>query len=129
MRPTRAASICPICKEKIVGRTDKKFCSVSCKNDFHRRLHDANEKITQKIDKILHRNRKILLLILKKETQKTIPRIDLERQNFNFNYITGTYTNRKGKLYHYIYDFAWMEFSTQDILIVRNTKKLAASDD
>ena len=52
-------------------------------------------------------------------TQKKVPRLDLELRNFNFNYITGYYINKHGKVYHYVYDYAWMEFSTQEIMIVK----------
>ncbi|MBP7184901.1 MAG: hypothetical protein KBA06_05295 [Saprospiraceae bacterium] len=111
---------CPICKKNIVGRSDKKFCSSKCKNFFHTSLNHVNEVATQKIDKILHRNRKILLTLLgKKEVQKVISRIELDKMNFNFDYFTGNYVNAQGKTYNYVYDFAWMIFSTQDILIIR----------
>ena len=34
-------------------------------------------------------------------------------------YITHYYKNSQGKTYNYVYDFAWMEFSDNEILIVR----------
>ena len=50
-------------------------------------------------------------------------RLELTKMGFHFDYITGIYTNKEGKMYHNVYDFAWMEFSTQEILIVRKKKR------
>lgn len=58
-----------------------------------------------------------------KRNKMTIARLELAKMGFNFDYITGIYANRQGKAYHNVYDFAWMEFSTQEILIVRGKRK------
>jgi hypothetical protein len=41
------------------------------------------------------------------------------QKKFRFKYHTHTYTNANNKTYHYIYDLAWMEFSDDEILILR----------
>ncbi len=111
---------CRMCKAPFSGRADKIFCSVDCKNDYHVRLRRATAYAVRETDKILHRNRSILLEILgKNKTQKKVDRLVLEKKKFRFNYFTGSYTNSKGKLYHYVYDFAWMTFTDQEILIIR----------
>ena len=111
---------CLICKTAFRGRSDKKFCSISCKNSYHLQLKKANESFTDQIDKMLHRNREILLEIMGKEgKQKIISKFEMEKKGFLFRYITGYYINTQGKQYHYVYDFAWMEFSTQEVMIVR----------
>jgi hypothetical protein len=48
-----------------------------------------------------------------------IPRIILDRKKFNYDYFTGTYVNSRGNTYHHVYDFSWMIFSDQEVLIVR----------
>lgn len=102
------------------GRRDKLFCSVNCKNYYHSNLRSVTVKASKKIDIILHRNRSILLELLGKNgTQKKIKRIDLERKHFKFKYLTHFYKNKHGKTYHYVYDFAWMEFSDDEVLILR----------
>ena len=112
-----------MCKTPLRGRSDKIFCSIYCKNEYHLKLRRATAKIVKETDKILHRNRSILLEILgKNKTQKKIDRLILEKKKFRFNYFTGTYVNRRGKTYHYVYDFAWMSFSDQEVLIVRKIK-------
>ncbi len=110
---------CKLCKKKVNGRSDKIFCSVACKSIYHRRLADVTNQATIKIDKILHRNRSILLEIIgKRQTQLKVSRLKLEKKNFHFKYHTHYNTNKVGKMYHYVYDFAWMEFSNDEILII-----------
>jgi len=55
----------------------------------------------------------------KNSKQKKIDGKILDRKKFNRNYITGYYINSKEKMYHLVYDFAWMEFSDGEVLIVR----------
>ena len=101
------------------GRADKKFCSIKCKNEHHNKAKASNRIITKQIDDILHKNRLILVDLMGERKKKKVDRLLLEAMRFNFNYITGIYRNSQGKLYHYVYDFAWMEFSNQEIMIVR----------
>lgn len=111
---------CKICKKSLKGRNDKMFCSIECKNYYHVNLRSTTNKVAQSIDRILHRNRSILLEILgKNNTQKKVNRILLSKKKFNFKYMTHFNINSKGKTYHFLYDIAWMEFSDDEILIVR----------
>ena len=111
---------CKVCQKEIVGRYDKIFCSVKCKNIYHRHLSAEAKSVAKRIDSILHRNRNILFELMPEGKSKIrIKRIHLDKKKFNYNYHTHTYINSQGKLYHYIYDFAWMEFSTDDIMIVK----------
>lgn len=59
----------------------------------------------------------------KRQTQIKIPMIKLEKKKFNFNYITKYTINKQGKEYRYVYDFAYMTFSSDEVLIIRMTKK------
>ena len=111
---------CKLCKKKLVGRSDKIFCSVACKSKYHRKLNEVTNQATTKIDKILHRNRSILLEILGKKRPKIIVnRIVLENKKFRFQYHTHLHVNKAGKTFFYVYDLAWMSFSSDTILIVR----------
>lgn len=75
---------------------------------------------TKKIDSILHRNRSVLLEILGKNTkQKKVNRIILDKKNFKYSYMTGFHVNNQGKTVHHVYDFSWLIFSDEEVLIVR----------
>jgi len=111
---------CKICKKAIIGRTDKKFCSIKCKNFYHSNLRRVTDKEVVEINSILHRNRSILLEILgKQKIQIKVKRIVLAKKKFRFKYMTHFHINKFGKMYHHVYDFAWMEFSDDEILIIR----------
>jgi hypothetical protein len=111
---------CEQCKKEFLGRSDKRFCSLTCKNKFNYDVKKKTKDYAKGIDKILHRNRVILQTLMGEKRKKMmIDRLELEETGFNFTYMTRTYLNSLGKRYYYVYDFAWMEFSTQEILIVQ----------
>ena len=111
---------CKICKKRIKGRTDKIYCSSSCKNFYHINLRKVTAIEVVDIDKILHRNRSILLEVLgKQKVQVKVKRLVLAKKKFRFKYMTHFHINKSGKFYYHLYDFAWMEFSDDEVLIVR----------
>ena len=111
---------CKICKKIIKGRTDKIFCSADCKNYYHKHLRYAAKQAAIQINEYLKRNYSILLELLgKNKIQIKVYRNILEQKKFRFKYHTHSHINSKGKTFHYIYDIAWMEFSDDEILIVK----------
>ncbi len=112
---------CPNCEKEFKGRSDKKFCSITCKNAFNYELRRKTKEITRTIDNILHRNYEILNVLMDKSKGKKamFDRLILEQAGFQFNYHTSSYVNSQKKTYFYVYDFAWMEFSTREILVVK----------
>ena len=60
-----------------------------------------------------------------KKTSHKMPQIQLAKQKFNFNYITNYRINKQGKTFQYVYDLAWMTFSDNEILIVRQGKRVS----
>jgi len=115
--------LCKMCQSQISGSRDKIFCSVRCKSDYHEKLNKVTNLASASIDKMLHRNRSILLEIMGKNgTQKKIPKTVLDSKKFNFTYITHYHINSQNKFVNYVYDFSWMVFSDQDVLIKRIKK-------
>lgn len=93
------ARTCRMCKTTFKGRSDKLFCSIACKNEYHVKLRRATAKVVRETDKILHRNRSILLEVMGKNSrQKKKDRLVLEKKKFRYTYYTGTYLNSRGKL-------------------------------
>ena len=113
-------SKCILCEANVIGRSDKKFCSIKCKSNYHRKLSSQTSFATSRIDKILHRNRSILFEIMgENKFQIQIDKILLDRKKFNFTYVTGYYINSRNKTYNYVYDFSWMLFGSKTIQIYR----------
>ncbi|MEO1518967.1 MAG: hypothetical protein AAFV95_28385 [Bacteroidota bacterium] len=119
---------CPICGKTIVGRSDKKYCSLNCKNQFHHPSKHTKGDALKTVNRFLFQNFKILESIFKdeKKDKLMVPRILLDKMGFHFHYCTACYVNKQQKLYRYVYDYGWMEFSSQDILLIRNTRLLQA---
>jgi predicted nucleic acid-binding Zn ribbon protein len=112
---------CRLCQQPIVGgRADKKFCSDTCKAEYHYKLNKVTTDAAYQIDRILHRNRSILIELMGKNgTQKKLNKKLLDAKKFNWTYLTHYHVNSQNKMVHYVYDFSWMIFSDQDIIIKR----------
>lgn len=111
---------CKMCKSEFTGRRDKIFCSTRCKSDYHEKLTKVTLKASDRIDKILHRNRSILLELMGKNgMHKKMPKIELDKKKFNWTYITHYHINSQGKEVRYLYDFSYIIFSDQEVLIKR----------
>lgn len=111
---------CRLCKKQFTGRSDKIFCTIDCKNEYNVRLRRVTNQATKKIDEILHRNRSILLELMgKHKTQIKVDRIQLDLKKFSYKFYTSSSINKQGKTYFHIYDFSYMTFSDQTVLIVR----------
>lgn len=112
---------CKVCESILIGRKDKTYCSIECKNDYHLTLRAVTKKTACQLDNRLHRNRSILSEVLgPKLKKKQILKSELIKKNFQFTFHTHSSVNSNGKRYFHIYDFAWMEFSDDMVLIVRN---------
>ena len=115
-----AKTECISCGKTFVGRTDKKYCSLKCKNTFNYNRKSKTKSATQTIDAVLHKNREILEVIMGPKRKKMyIEKTELTQMGFQSEYVTGFYTNSQDKLYRYVYDFAWMEFTGEKIMVVR----------
>jgi hypothetical protein len=111
---------CKVCKAPLSGRLGKVFCGIKCKNFYHVNLRYASVISAKRINEYLKRNHGILLEVLgKNQTQIKVYRNILADKKFRFKYHTHTHTNSKGKVMHYIYNLGWMEFSDDEILVVR----------
>ncbi len=52
---------CRLCKQPFSGRADKIFFSATCKANYHIKLNKVTMDVSERIDKILHRNRSTLI--------------------------------------------------------------------
>ena len=111
---------CKVCEKPLQGRSDMVYCSVSCKNYYHKHVRYASKMAAIEINGFLKGNYSILWKLLgESKTEIKVYRNVLERQKFRFKYHTHSHVNSHNKIFHYIYDLAWMEFSDDEILIVR----------
>lgn len=78
----------------------------------------------QEINRILHRNRTILEGVWEQQRQSVvISREYLLRAGYHFRYHTHSFTNRKGGVYRYCYEFGLLQLEPERYLVVKEVKK------
>jgi hypothetical protein len=110
---------CAECKEKISGRADKKFCSDLCRNAFNNRLNSDETNYVRNVNNALRKNRRILQELVPTHETNRCTRSRLLDLGFDFNFFTGTFTNRKGETYHYCYEFGYLPLENDYFCLVR----------
>lgn len=113
---------CLICGRELKGRSDKKFCTDFCRNNFNnsQKTKQVNNGEIKLINNALARNRKILESTLPNgdDTAKT-KKERLLSMGFQFKYLTHTYTTRTGKVYFYCYEYGYLPIGNDWFLIVK----------
>ena len=112
---------CMECNKTLRGRADKKFCTSSCRNSYHNRKKGYSTQMVRDINRVLRKNRKILLQ--SNPYGKTqISKKQLSARGFDFNYYTNTLQDLTGDQYYFCYDQGYiMEENDRYLLIDRKT--------
>ena len=111
---------CMACNKLIKGRTDKKFCDDYCRNVFNNRVKGDSNNTVRNINNALRRNRRILQEMFP-GNEKMI-RTNLEKlleRGFQFKYMTHNYTNPKGSVYHFCYEYGYLPLENNGYLVVK----------
>ena len=119
-----AAKPCLACGKPIKGRSDKKFCDDFCRNTYNNQLKSGDNNYVRSINNSLRRNRRILEELLP-ETEKMAKttKEKLLQKGFQFKYSTHSYTNAKGNVYLFCYDYGYLPLEKDRYLLVRNSKE------
>lgn len=99
---------CINCGEKVLGRSDKKYCSDQCRYIFNNKTKRGNEKSIIDINKILRKNR-IILKQFNPEGKTTVRKEYLKKLDFDFKFHTHTYTTINGNTYKFCYEYGYFE--------------------
>jgi predicted nucleic acid-binding Zn ribbon protein len=123
-QPKSAIKTCLACNKPIKGRSDKKFCDDSCRNNYNNELKSISNNQMRNVNNALGKNRRILeeLLPEGKEIVKTTKE-KLLQKGFLFKYITNIYTTKEGKVYYYCYDYGYLPLDNDWYLIVRRKEE------
>ena len=109
---------CLECGRAFQGRSDKKFCTDSCRNSYNNRKKAPHSNSVRRINAILGRNRRILEEM--NPSGKTKSHKDkLLKAGFDFNYITNTYKNKSGDEYRFCYEQGYLETGSGFLLLVK----------
>jgi hypothetical protein len=115
---------CLACEKVIKGRSDKKFCDDYCRNNYNNQLKGDTNNTIRNINNALRKNRRILEELLP-ETEKMVKanREKLLQLDFQFKYITHQYTNSKGNIYNFCYEYGYLALENKWFLIVKRKEE------
>ena len=115
---------CHFCKKPVKGRSDKKFCDDYCRAAYNNDLKSAVNNYIRNVNNALGKNRRILEgLLTEGEQMAKANRDKLLQLGFQFKYITHTYTNQKGNVYHFCYEYGYLPLENNWFLIVKRKEE------
>lgn len=110
---------CLSCGKTLHGRADKKFCNDYCRNAYNNNLKAATSPLVRNINNALLKNRRILETAMGEEDMQKVPKEKLLQQCFQFGFITHTYTNKKGNMYFFCYEYGYLPLENGWYLLVK----------
>lgn len=102
---------CLHCERPVKGRADKKFCDDSCRNAYNNVLKSetGTDVLVRRMNQVLLKNRRILRSLLPDAEGMTKVHADkLNLLGFQFRYFTHQYTNKKGQVYSFCYEYGYL---------------------
>jgi len=117
MMPVRK---CLDCGEVLKGRSDKKFCSDQCRNNYNNTINREANNLVRNVHSVLRKNRKILCELY--ESGKTkIHKDALLVSEFNMNFFTHSVeTDADSIITRYCYEYGYREVNSEYIILVKN---------
>jgi predicted nucleic acid-binding Zn ribbon protein len=110
---------CMTCAKKVQGRIDKKFCNDYCRNVYNNEIKSATHSGVRNINNRLIKNRRILENILGQDEMTKATKEKLVQSGFDFKYLTHTYTNKKGNMYFFCYEYGYLPLDNDWFLVVK----------
>ncbi|MCD1116944.1 DUF2116 family Zn-ribbon domain-containing protein [Chryseobacterium turcicum] len=110
---------CIECGEKIIGRSDKKFCNDSCRNAYNNNQNKDSSNLMRNVNNKLRKNYRILSEI-NIEGKTKITKSKLDGLGFDFNYFTNIKVYKNGSEYMFVYDQGYKILEEDYVLIVKN---------
>jgi hypothetical protein len=104
--------LCIECGQRIVGRTDKKFCNDHCRTAWHNKLHAHATSYVKNVNNILRKNRKILAGLAVGGKRKVETSL-LAGLGFEFGYFTSV-----EKATRYCYEQAYIQISKEYCVVM-----------
>ena len=111
---------CPECGDKIIGRSDKKFCSDACRNAFNNKQNKNSTNYMRNVNNRLRKNFRILSEN-NHEGKTKITKLKLQSLGLDFDYLTQIVTYKNGSQYFFVYDQGYKILDSEWILLVKKT--------
>ena len=114
-----SARVCLDCGERLRGRSDKKFCSDQCRNNYNNRVNREQNSYVRNIHNLLRRNRKILADLYESDHLK-VHRDALVVSGFSFGFFTQMVEPEDGSACWYCYEYGISELNNDYLKILLN---------
>jgi len=108
---------CINCGTKFAGRSDKKFCSEQCRNEYNNQLNKDVNNYVRNINNILRKNRRILSQLNPGE-KTNVHKDKMLSSGFDFSYYTNTYTTKSGSIYYFCYEQGYLSIGNDFYALV-----------
>jgi len=112
---------CLECGVKIIGRSDKKFCSDSCRNTYNNEQNKDATNLIRNTNNQLRKNYRILQKLNPNDKTKTT-KSKLLLSGFDFNLFTSIYTTKTGNVYYFVYDQGYLILENDYLALVKRNK-------
>ena len=108
---------CLNCGEKVIGRSDKKFCSDQCRSAYYNQNNQEENSFVRGVVNILKKNRRILAA-LNPNGKARVRQSELLQQGFDFKYVTNIYKTKTGNEYFFCFDQGYLKIDDEYYALV-----------
>lgn len=98
--------VCLDCGARLLGRSDKKFCSDQCRNNYNNRINRDQTNFVRNVHAQLRRNRKVLSDLCQAGLQR-IHRDALIAQGYNFLFFTHQVETADGVRWSFCFEYGF----------------------
>jgi predicted nucleic acid-binding Zn ribbon protein len=118
--------VCLDCGARLLGRSDKKFCSDQCRNNYNNRLNRDQNNYVRNVHAQLRRNRRVLAGLYD-DGHRRIHRDALIAQGYNFTFFTHLIETREGVRWSYCFEYGFREAGREYLELHRSGSYLEPS--
>lgn len=110
---------CLWCGAALRGRSDKKFCSVNCRNTYNNKKADSITRLVKITNHALRKNRNILAELYQSSlTENIVSKEILQYKGFQFRYHTETIKEKDRPPLYVLYDFSYQVLGKNQVRIL-----------
>lgn len=114
---------CLACGKPVKGRIDKKFCDDYCRNVYNNQAKLDESTLVRQVISTLKKNRRILAELLGEEGLVKQSKTKLLEAGFQFKYHTHLYTNQKGQVYYFCFEYGYLPLEGDWYLLVKRKEE------
>jgi hypothetical protein len=127
--PATVDRFCQQCGEKLLGRSNKKFCDDACRSLHHYTANNSPINYVRNVTNTLRRNRRILEEFIPDGKPLRVHRERLLQKGFDFNYHTHVSRTTTGNNYVFCFEYGYLPLENDWFTVVLRTEYLERSGD